>query len=109
MKTRKIGQITYSAGETGAKNTFWLTDYRGASKEKGAVQVVRTDSNLTYTSTISGILDPSESPTVWAELKSAQNNNYYHQDVPLVDYIRVDINVTSNEGDGGAIDIWVME
>jgi hypothetical protein len=107
MKTRKVGEANYEAAETGTKYVTWATDYSGSDLEKGAVQVRTSASGMSFTSKIQGILGSTDQ-SVWADLTTAQNDDYYHKDIPLVRYHRAEIVMTTNPN-GGDVEVWVLE
>lgn len=107
MKTRKVGAATFSAAETGTKYVTWFTDFKGSEIEKGAVHVRTSASGMSFTSKIQGILGATDQ-TYWADLTSAQSDDYYHKDTPLVRAHRAEI-VMSTNPNGGDVEVWVME
>jgi hypothetical protein len=107
MKTRKVGEATFSAAETGTKYVTWNPDYRGSYREKGAVQVRTAASGMVFTSKLQGLLGPTDA-AVWADLTSAENNDYYHKDVPLVRFERAEIVMATNPN-GGTVEVYVLE
>ena len=50
----------------------------------------------------------STDQSVWADLTTAQNDDYYHKDIPLVRYHRAEIIMTTNPN-GGDVEVWVLE
>ncbi|MAA65271.1 MAG: hypothetical protein CL581_10905 [Alteromonadaceae bacterium] len=107
MKTRKVGEATFSAAETGTKYVTWSPDYRGSDREKGAVHVRTSASGMAFTSKIQGVLGPTDA-SVFADLTSAESNNFYHKDIPLVRFERAEI-VMSTNPNGGNVEVYVLE
>lgn len=110
MRTRKVGEVTFTTGETPplAKYVEWEGSQTGL-RETQSVQVFSRSGNGTWESSVYGYVD-ADKVAPGPALTSIIVGDRIHQDVPIMPYHTVAVNMTAAPtGADETVEVWVVE